>query len=78
MSELLRKVTMPEGTHTPEEIAEEVADVVIVLYRVCREVGEDLDLAVNRKHAINEQRDWKLDGTGHGYHVRQKRERAED
>ena len=72
MAELLRKATMPEGTHSAEEIAEEAADITIVLYRVCRVLGKDLDAEVDRKHGINEGRNWQLDGTGHGYHVRQR------
>lgn len=48
---------------SPADLAEEAADVVIVL---CRLFGwADVD----RKMAINRQREWVLDGNGHGQHV---------
>lgn len=69
MAELLRAVT---ADATPDKIRDECADVVIILCRLCDRNGGDLWQEVERKMAINRAREWKLDGTGHGYHVRDK------
>ncbi len=66
MAELLRAVTADMG---PEKIAEECADVVIVLYRLITRQGGDLFEEIDKKMATNRARVWKKDGTGHGYHV---------
>lgn len=68
MAELLRHTT---ADGDPAAITEEAADVVIILFRLARECGVDLMQAVDAKMAKNRQRVWKLDGTGHGYHVRE-------
>jgi hypothetical protein len=34
--------------------------------------GLSLDDAIDAKMGINRARQWNLDGTGHGYHVRDK------
>jgi hypothetical protein len=54
-----------EAATTPEEIAEEAADVFIVL---CRIPG--FEEAVQRKMAINRTRTWVLNDDGTGNHVR--------
>ena len=69
MAELLRAVTTNQSDAV---VIEECADIVIVLARLVHEKGGDLEQAVNDKMAINRARTWKLDGTGHGYHVRDK------
>lgn len=69
MAELLRALSVDDAN---SGAAVEVADVVIVLYRLARNLGVDLHAEVDRKMAINRAREWKLDGSGHGYHVRQK------
>ncbi len=52
-----------------EKIAEEAADVAIVLYGVAGSVGLDLAAAIDRKMAVNRQRKWKVvDGIGHHVH----------
>jgi NTP pyrophosphatase (non-canonical NTP hydrolase) len=66
MAELLEHVTA-DDRHP--EAAEEIADVVIVLYRVATRLGVDLQGEIDRKMAKNRARRWRLDGTGHGYHV---------
>lgn len=40
-------------------------------------VGGDLRTAIADKMAVNRQREWKVDGTGHGYHVRHPSERSD-
>src|SRR5262245_5026597 len=67
MAELLRALTVDENH---PKAAEEVADIFIVLYRVATRLGVDIHAEIERKMAINRKREWKLDGSGHGYHVR--------
>ena len=66
MAELLEHVTA-DDRHS--EAAEEIADIVIVLYRVATRLGVDLHEKIDAKMARNRVRKWRLDGTGHGYHV---------
>jgi len=68
MAELLEHVTSDENH---PEAAEEIADIVIVLSRVMTRLGADLQAEIDRKMAKNRARKWRLDGTGHGYHVKQ-------
>ena len=64
MAELLR--TLTTDGDDPAAGAE-IADVVIVLYRLASLMGFELDKLVNSKMAINRQRKWSRDGSGHGY-----------
>jgi NTP pyrophosphatase (non-canonical NTP hydrolase) len=66
MAELLRSVTM-DDRHP--DIPEEMADVVIVMYRVATSLGVDLLAEVDKKMAVNRARKWDLDGSGCGYHT---------
>ena len=68
MSELLQSLT--EDDWSPKA-AEEVADVVMVLMRLADRMGFSVEAEVQRKLAINKSRQWKLDGHGHGYHVKE-------
>lgn len=67
MTELLRCLSADDNH---PKATDEVADVVIVLQRLATRLGIDLWAEVERKMAINRGRTWKLDSTGHGYHVR--------
>jgi len=69
MSELLRCLSVDDCS---PKAAEEIADVVIVLCRVATRLGVTIWDEVEKKMAINRQRVWNLDGSGHGYHVRSK------
>lgn len=69
MAELLRAATSQQP---PSKLIEEAADVVIVLARLVHVAGGDIWQAVERKMEVNRARVWKKDGTGHGYHVREK------
>lgn len=69
MAELLRALSA-DDRHP--KAAEEIADVVIILYQLARNLGTDLHDEIARKMAINRHRVWKRDNTGHGYHVREK------
>lgn len=67
MAELLRHLTADDAHPAA---AAEVADVVIVLYRLATRLGVDLHQEIDRKMAVNRGRVWRRDHTGHGYHTR--------
>lgn len=69
MAELLRALTVED---TNPAAVPEIADIVIILYRLADRFGVDLHEEVDRKMEINRARSWSKDGTGHGYHVRNK------
>lgn len=69
MAELLRALTADDQDL---KAVDEIADVLIILYRLADRFGIDLHEAVDLKMAINRNRVWNKDGSGHGYHVRQK------
>lgn len=48
----------------------EAADVVIVLMRIFSRNDVDFWDVIRYKMRINRGREWKVDGTGHGYHVK--------
>lgn len=53
-----------------EHIQEEAADVMLCLLVFADIAGFDLLEAVNRKHAINEQRKWRVDEAGCLHHIK--------
>lgn len=67
MAELLRALTSDDN-HSGA--VEEAADIVIILYRLAQRMGCDLHDEIDRKMAINRQRQWNVGSDGHGYHVR--------
>jgi NTP pyrophosphatase (non-canonical NTP hydrolase) len=69
MAELLRALTVNDDN---PKAAEEIADILIVLYRLATRLGVDLHNQVNEKMVVNRSRTWSQDGSGHGYHVRPK------
>ena len=66
MAELLKELSINDDS---PKAAEEVADIMIVLYRLLERNGWNLQQVINDKMAINRARQWKLDGKGQGYHV---------
>ena len=66
MRELLERLCLDDAH---PKAAEEIADVVIPLFRLAERLGVDLLDEVDKKMAINRTRRWRRDGTGHGYHV---------
>lgn len=66
MAELLANLTTDDNH---PKAADEIADIFIVLYRVATKLGVDVETEIARKMAVNRARTWRLDGTGHGYHV---------
>lgn len=74
MAELLRCLSVDDHS---QKAGEEMADVVIVLFRLAERLGVDLFAEVDRKMAVNRSRTWALDGSGHGYHLREKEPHAQ-
>ena len=68
MAELIRAVTYDPGNE-PKEIADEAADVVIMLYSLATIAGFDLHEAVDRKMAVNRKRRWIPAGAGRYQHI---------
>lgn len=66
MAELLRDLALSDHS---EGAATEVADVMIVLYRLLDQLGTTLEAEVDKKMRINRGRKWKIDGSGHGKHL---------
>lgn len=69
MAELLRALSVDDGN---PKAAEEIADVVIILTRLARNLGTSIKLEIDHKMSINRRRRWEKDNTGHGYHIREK------
>ena len=67
IAELLH--ALETGNQDYNKLREELADIEIVLRRVATEFGCNLQEEVDRKMAINRQRKWKLDGSGHAQHI---------
>ncbi len=53
------------------EVAGELADVLITLYRVAEVSGINLEAAVDHKMQINRARKWAVDATGNGQHIKE-------
>lgn len=66
MAELLSKLAK-DDTHPGA--GDEMADVLIILFRLAEKLGYDLLYEVDRKMEVNRGRTWILDGTGHGHHA---------
>ena len=56
----------------PVRVINEMADVVITFYRCAAVMGQSLDRAISHKMSVNRSRKWTSDGTGHGYHLKEK------
>ena len=66
---IVRQEYRPEPIVDVDSIAEEMADVVIVLYRAASAAGIDLHTEIDRKMAINRKRDWRREAGGTGRHI---------
>jgi NTP pyrophosphatase (non-canonical NTP hydrolase) len=53
-----------------DDVALEIADVFIMLYRVGTQFGVDVDQAIARKMQINRRRRWQRKGDGTGSHIK--------
>lgn len=67
MAELLRALTHDDNSQLA---AAEIADTVIVLYRLADRMGFDLHAEIDRKMQVNRTRHWAVGSDGIGYHVR--------
>jgi NTP pyrophosphatase (non-canonical NTP hydrolase) len=65
MAELVRSVAIDDNH---PDLGEEMADVLICLYRLAARTGVDLGEEVDKKMAVNRARRWEMDGSGCGYH----------
>lgn len=52
-----------------QHAAEEAADVIITLCVMFERLGVDIVAEIDRKMKVNRERQWRLDGNGHGYHL---------
>lgn len=50
--------------------AASLVQVVAALCQIIRTLGRDPQAEIDRKMEINRAREWRLDGSGHGYHVK--------
>lgn len=71
--EMAELITGVASGDPPEKIAEEAADVAILLHLICGRLGLDLNEEIDRKMTINRARKWRVDATGCGYHVKASR-----
>lgn len=74
MSELLRCLSSDDNS---AKAGAEIADIVIVLYRLADRMGLNLHHEVEIKMEINRHRVWVMSGDGHGHHVREKQSAAQ-
>lgn len=54
-----------------EDVADECADIYIVMCQVMNTIGYDLQSCVNHKMTINRARKWKLNQDGTGQHIKE-------
>jgi hypothetical protein len=47
-------------------------ECVTMLTSMAHQMGKDLAAEIDRKMAVNRTREWRLDGSGYGYHVRER------
>ncbi|MBV9125627.1 MAG: nucleotide pyrophosphohydrolase [Planctomycetes bacterium] len=66
MAEMLACLNRDDGD---QHAAEEAADIIITLAVMFDRLGIDMVAEINRKMRINRERQWRLDGQGHGYHL---------
>lgn len=55
----------------PAEGRWRLEEVLGALKALCLSIGQEPAAALDRKMAVNRARQWKLDGSGHGYHVKE-------
>jgi hypothetical protein len=69
MAELLRELTIDDQS---PKAPKEIADIIIVLYRLATRMGVSIQEEIDHKMALNRERVWTLDQSGCGKHVRNK------
>jgi NTP pyrophosphatase (non-canonical NTP hydrolase) len=68
--EMAELITAIASNESGEKIGEEAADVAILLHLICGRRGLDLNTEIARKMEKNRGRQWRVDATGCGYHVK--------
>lgn len=66
MSELLSALTLSDNH---PKMGEEIADIIIVLWRLAHRNNIDIQNVIDWKMSKNRDREWILDGNGHGQHA---------
>lgn len=69
MAELLHVLSKDDNNARAKELIRLVYTGLLIL---ADRMGFNLYEEVNKKMAVNRAREWRLDSTGHGYHVRDK------
>lgn len=67
MSWLLMRLEMDQNSIDAHG---DIWNIVSLMHAICIRLGTDLQTEIDKKMAVNRARTWKLDGSGHGYHVR--------
>lgn len=67
--ELTELIEAIENGEPDKDIAQEAADVTILLHRLTGTLGLDLYDTVDEKMSINRKREWTPDGNGVGQHT---------
>ena len=62
---------LESGAATHEDIADEIADIIICGYQAMTTIGFDMNACVDHKMEINRARKWKLNNDGTGQHVKE-------
>jgi hypothetical protein len=68
LAHVMQMVTC-DGRATARTVGIYVSLVAVMMAKICVAVDRNLGDEVNAKMAVNRARTWRLDGTGHGYHV---------
>ncbi len=72
-AEAILELPGPPNALQQIDLVKEIADIIIVSYRLASIWNMDLQLNVDLKMSINRGRRWKKDGTGHGYHIKEEK-----
>lgn len=63
------ELVLKAGCANVGDYGDELADVLICMYRVAQKAGVDLQAHVDMKMTINRRRKWKMSGDGTGQHI---------
>lgn len=71
---LLNALRICEETGAQVGIVRLIGQAVIKLAEICHAIGHSLGECIDTKMARNRAREWRLDGSGHGYHTKEPEE----
>ena len=74
VDELARAIALDNPSYTSRDanvqaVAEEAADVYLILLHIAHRIGFDLEQSAQAKHVVNLGRQWHDDGRGYAKHV---------